>query len=265
MKTFIAILGVLAFFFSGVHAYAQKDTTNASPYQPGERLSYLIHYGFINGGNAVLYMEEDTLFGKDVHHIVISGWTTGLADALFKIRDTYESYVDPETDLPVKAIRDIREGRYKRYNEVTFDRESRSDSTILHSQRSGMLVVDKYIHDILSAFYYFRKYQLPPQFEKGEIIEIMTYFTDELYPIRLRYMGKETVKTKVGKVACYKFNPVTEVGRLFKTEDDMTIWFSRDDNFLPVKIRFELFIGSVQIDLMAHSGLSHEFTSLRKK
>jgi len=243
---------------------AQEEHVEFSPYQPGERLSYLIHYGLIHGGNAILYMESDTLIGKNVHHLVISGWTTGLADVLFKVRDKYESYIDPETNLPLKAIRNISEGRYKRYNEVTFDRETRSDSTILFSQASGMLTVEKNIHDILSAFYYFRKYYLPGELKKGEIIEISTYFTDELFPLKIRYVGKETIRTKIGKVECFKFNPVTEVGRLFKTEEDMSIWFSRDDNFLPVKIRFELFVGSIQIDLIAYTGLRHEFKSLQK-
>ena len=60
----------------------------------------------------------------------------------------------------------------------------------------------------------------------------MTWFTDELYPIRLRYMGMEEVKTRSGKIKCYKFNPVTEVGRLFKTKEDVSFWFSADKNFL---------------------------------
>jgi len=243
---------------------AQEEHVEFSPYQPGERLHYLIHYGFIHAGKAILYMKNDTLSGRNVNHLVISGWTTGLADVLFKVKDRYESYIDPETDLPLKAIRDISEGRYKRYNEVTFDRKTRSDSTILYSQASGMFVVEKNIHDILSAFYYFRKYYLPGELKKGEIIEISTYFTDELFPLQIRYVGKETIKTKIGKVECFKFNPVTEVGRLFETEEDMSVWFSQDDNFLPVKIRFELFVGSVQVDLIAYTGLRHEFKSLQK-
>ena len=55
------------------------------------------------------------------------------------------------------------------------------------------------------------------------MITIMTWFTDELYPIRLKYLGMEEVKTRIGKIKCHKFNPVTETGRLFKTEDDMSI------------------------------------------
>ncbi len=264
MKQYNNIVFVIILFLIFFPIRAQEKDVVVSPYQPGERLSYLIHYGFINAGTAILYMENDTLFGNNVNHLVISGWTTGLADVLFKVRDTYESFIDPETDLPLKAIRDISEGRYKRYNEVTFDRETRPDSTILFSQASGTLVVEKNIHDILSAFYYFRKYYLPDELEKGELIELSTYFTDELFPLQIRYAGKETVKTKVGKVKCYKFNPVTEVGRLFETEEDMSVWFSRDGNFIPVKIRFDIFVGSVQVDLIAYTGLRHEFSSLLK-
>ncbi len=37
--------------------------------------------------------------------------TTGMADALFRVRDIYEVYINPETELPVKSIRNISEGQ----------------------------------------------------------------------------------------------------------------------------------------------------------
>jgi hypothetical protein len=95
-----------------------------------------------------------------------------------------------------------------------------------------------------------------PVLEKGELITIMTWFTDELYPIRLRFAGMDEVRTKVGKIKCYKFNPVTESGRLFKDENGATFWFSADENYLPVKVRFDIFVGSFTCDLSAYEGLS---------
>ena len=94
-----------------------------------------------------------------------------------------------------------------------------------------------------------------PDLKKGEMITIITWFTDELYPIRLRFVGIEDVKTKGGKLSCYKFNPVTEKGRLFKDEDGATFWFSADKNFLPVKVRFDIFVGSFTVDLVSSDGL----------
>jgi hypothetical protein len=134
----------------------------------------------------------------------------------------------------------------------------REDSTVVNSQKSGIAVVPKEIYDILSGFYLLRKKYVSGPLQKGDTIFIKTYFTDEVFDLNIRYMGKEKVKTSFGKIKCLKFNPVTEVGRAFKTEDDMTIWFTDEPNFLPVKIRLELRIGSVRVELVDFSGLKHE-------
>ena len=62
----------------------------------------------------------------------------------------------------------------------------------------------------------------------------------------------------------YKFNPATEVGRLFKTKEDITIWFSADKNFIPVKIRFNIFVGAVMVDLVNYEGLVYPI-DIKKK
>jgi len=87
------------------------------------------------------------------------------------------------------------------------------------------------------------------------MITIVTWFTDELYPINMKYLGSEEVRTRAGKIKCYKFNPVTEVGRLFKTEEDVSFWFSADKNFLPVKIRFDIFVGGFICEMVNSEGL----------
>jgi len=256
----VALLLVLVFLSFKKYENEQSD----SPYKPGENLTYLIHYGFINGGKAFLNINNDSILDKKAYHVKIQAKTTGVADALYKVRDTYESYINPSTDLPFKAIRNISEGRYKRYNEVLFDHESRTDSSLVYSQTSGLQVVPKNIHDILSGFYYMRKYYITGDINKGDTIHIKTYFTDELFPLSIRYKGIETIRTKLGKIECYRFDPVTEIGRLFKTEDDMSIWFSKDKNFIPVRIRFDIYVGSIKVDLIEYKGIKHDFESLIK-
>jgi hypothetical protein len=235
-------------------------------YRPGEKLTYNIQYGFMTSGVGSLVLKTDTLNGREVWHSKLAARTTGLADALFKVIDIYEVYMDPETELPVRSIRNIHEGRYKRYNVVTFDHHTRNDSAILFSDRTGTHIAPGGIHDIVSCFYWFRNRILPEKtnLKKGEIIEIQTWFTDQLYPIRLRYVGTEEVKIEAGKIKCYKFNPVTEVGRLFKTEEDVSFWFSADKNFLPVKIRFDIFVGAFMVELTHYEGLMYPL-DIRKK
>jgi hypothetical protein len=250
MKRFICITGIVLLI--SLCANGQIYT-----YKPGEKVTYSIQYGFITAGTATLELKTDTFNNREVLHSKIAAKTTGMAEALFKLLDIYESYVDPATELPVKSIRNIREGRYRKYNVVLFDHKTRADSSILTSDLTGVHIAPPRIHDILSCFYYFRNHILPvdTNLKKGEITTIMTWFCDELYPIRLKFIGMEEVKTKVGKIMCLKFNPVTETGRLFKTEEDVSFWFSADKNFLPVKIRFDIFVGAFTCEVTNYEGL----------
>jgi hypothetical protein len=245
---------ITAFLFPGL----VLTTGQTAPYKAGEKISYIVHYGPINGGIASLELRKDTLAGREVLHSYFIAQTTGLADALFRVKDIYECYINPETELPLKSIRNIREGRYRKYNVVMFDHNARPDSAVLTSDLTGVHITQKGIHDILSCFYYFRKHFLASgyPFKIGEKITIATWFTDEFYPIILIYAGMDEVRTRAGKIKCYKFNPVTEVGRLFKTNEDVSFWFSDDNNYLPVKIRFDIFVGAFTVDLNAYEGLA---------
>ena len=229
----------------------------AVSYKVGEKITYTVQYGVITAGTASLELISETLNGNEVWHSKFLAKTTGIADAFFKVFDIYESFIDPVTELPVMSIRNIREGRYRKYNEVLFDHKTRADSAILTSDLTGIHITPQGIHDILSCFYYFRNHILPvdSNLKKGELITITTWFTDQLYPIRLRYIGTDEIRTKAGKIKCYKFNPVSEIGRLFKTEEDVSFWFSTDKNFLPVKIRFDIFVGAFTVEILSYEGL----------
>lgn len=235
--------------------------TNHRAFQDGEHLTYSVAFSIFSAGIANLTVNDTILDNQKLLHLDMKGATTGLADIIYKVRDRYESFIDSETDMPVKAVRDIREGGYKYYNEVLFNRDS---STVL-SQRSGVKPVPENTLDILSAFYYARNHYFNDSLKMGEVISFMTYFSDEQFPFRMKYEGVEIVKTKIGKVECYKFAPITEIGRSFESNDDMNLWISKDDNRIPVKIKFELVVGSFTCVLQNYSGLKYPFTSLKKK
>ena len=260
MKRILYIICIIILDYSSCKSQAVS-------YKVGEKVNYVIQYGIITGGIASLELKSELLNGNEVWHSVLLAKTTGVADAFFKVLDIYESYLDPETELPVKSVRNIREGRYRKYNEVLFDHKTRADSAILTSDLTGIHIAPKGIHDILSCFYFFRNHILPvdSNLVKGQLVTITTWFTDELYPIRLRYICTEEIKTKAGKIKCYKFNPVTETGRLFKTEEDVSFWFSADKNFLPVKIRFDIFVGAFTVEMLNYEGLVYPLEIKKRK
>ena len=86
----------------------------------------------------------------------------------------------------------------------------------------------------------------------GDSVVIKTYFTDMLWDLNIRYGGEETITTKYGKIDCIEFKPETIIGRYFRHNDDMSVWFTRDASSIPVKIKLNLIIGSLYGDLVGY-------------
>jgi hypothetical protein len=232
----------------------KKDELPNTSYKSGEQLKYLVHFGFIDGGVAGLTMEELEVGGKKIHHAKATGKSVGVAEKLFKVRDVYETFIDAETGLPVKAIRDISEDTYKYYDEVLFNRK---DNFVV-TKRKGKVKVPEKTLDILSSFYYARR-ALFNNLKQGDVLTLDTYFDDGIFTLQIRYKGTETIKTKFGKVNCLKFSPVVEPGRIFDSSDDVTIWISNDKNYLPLRIQFDLMVGSLKCDLIEYQNIRNNF------
>lgn len=257
MKRIALILMALTSSLTAITAQkvvtASRNTGHRA-YQDGESLTYTVRYGFITGGEGNFTVRDTVINGINTNHIVVAGRTTGIADVFFSVRDSYESYVDPLTQLPVKAIRNISEGRYKRYEEVSYNRDDNS----LYSSRKGQQDdMPENILDMVSAFYHARNNTFDDNLTKGDTIFYQTYFAGEVYPLRIMYLGQEKVSTKFGKILCYKFVPITEKGRTFKNEDDMKVWISCDGNHVPVRIQFDLVVGSFVCELTKHKGMRY--------
>lgn len=259
MKTIIFSIVVL--LVSGLNLQGQEPQTQPLPdtlsnfaYNTGEFLKYKVSYGFINGGTALLSITEKKYQGKTVHYAKAYAKTTGLVDNLFKVRDIYESYMDPVNGLSMKSIRNVKEGGYTDYNEVIFDQKGNKVTTT----KSGVKKVPKSMRDIIAAFYYLRRVDFS-KMKNDQTILINTFFENDLYPMVLKYKGKENIKTKLGTIRCIKLVPIVITGGVFDdAEKDLTIWISDDKNHIPVKIEVDFLVGSFKIDLIAHTGLRNK-------
>ncbi len=78
----------------------------------------------------------------------------------------------------------------------------------------------------------------------------------------IRYLGKETLKTKYGKFETIKFKPLLVKGTLFEGGEKMTVWVSDDRNKIPVRIESPIVVGTVKVDMMGYKNLRYPLTSL---
>jgi len=218
------------------------DSPDVSDYE-NEAMHYRINYGIFHIGEAEILFSDSTNCGDYI--IKAEARSTGLITLVKRLNYIYESCMNTRTGLPLRFKMDLTDNRNYYFNEMVFDRNSRDDSTIVRSHLSGSHVVSKDIHDILTGFYHFRQNYISEVIKDGKDVIIETYFSDEVWNLHIRYAGKESLNTRFGKVNCLKFKPVTIIGDFFKNDDDMTVWFTDDENHIPVRIKLNLTIGAI--------------------
>lgn len=230
-------------------------------YKAGEWFKFRIHYGIFNASYATLELKDAYLNGKWMYHAVGYGETTGLASWFFKVEDTYESYFDKFDNKPYKFIRKIDEGGYTKDMEINFDYEKDKAEVLDHkNDKTTYIDFTKDVQDLISGFYYLRNNVDRDHLKVDDYIEIdMLYDDDEVFKFKLKFLGKEELKTKFGKVECLKFRPYVQSGRVFKEKESLTLWVSNDDNKIPLRIQADLRVGSLKADLDAYKGLKNQF------
>jgi hypothetical protein len=211
---------------------------------------------YIGAGDAVFTTTLERFNGKTVYHAVGVGKTYSFFDNFFKVRDRYESYIDTGSLLPLKFIRDIDEGGYKKYNNVSFNQEANSAVST-----NGVFKISDCMQDVVSAVYYARNINFD-KYKPGDKIPFDMFLDDEVYHLYIRYIGKEKIKTRYGKFHAIRFKPLLIKGTIFEGGEKMNAWVSDDPNHLLLRVESPITVGSVKVDMMGYRNLRYPLTSL---
>jgi hypothetical protein len=250
------LLLFLAVLISGIEFPVAGQVLRAhknNSFEPGEVLEYRVHYGLIDAGEAKLEVgrELKQMGNRRCYQVIGTGRSVGAFDWFFKVRDHYESYIDTDAFLPWLFIRRIEEGGYKKKQNVSFNHFKKTAT----SEKKTIQTPD-HVQDLLSAFYYARTIDFNSA-SVGDTFLINTYLDDETFPLVIKYVGKETIKTKLGSFRCIVFKPYLLEGRVFKEKEGMTVWVSDDQNRIPVRAQAEVMVGSIKMDLKKYKGVAH--------
>ncbi len=233
-----------------------------SAFKAGERIDYTVFYSviglYVNAGNASFTTNKINYNNQEAFHVVGKGATNTKYDWIFKVRDRYESIFDADNLKPLKFIRDVQEGDYKRQDEVIFDHKK-----LTATSKKGTFRIPTQVQDVISSLYYARNIDYS-KYKKGDKIPFNMFLDDEVHSMYIRFMGKETVKTKYGKFEAIKLKPLLIKGNVFDGGEKMTIWVTDDPNHIPVRIESKLSVGSIKVDLARYENLKHPMTALVK-
>ncbi|WP_297042864.1 DUF3108 domain-containing protein [Thermoflavifilum sp.] len=244
---------------ASAQGFCNIDNTS---FMSGEKITYEVFYTlagiYVGAGEVNFTVSLDKLKGRPVYHVVGDGKTYRSYDWFYKVRDRYESYIDTATLLPLKFIRNIHEGGYRKYELVNFDQQAHTATSL-----KGVHEVPACIQDVLSAVYFARNLNYN-QYHPGDKIYFDMFLDDKVYNIYIRYLGKEKVQTRFGEFNAIKIKPLLIEGTIFKGGEGMVVWVSDDPNHIPVRIESPIIVGSIKADMIEYSGIRYPFSSLIK-
>jgi len=235
-------------------------------FQGGEEIVYKLYY---NWNFVWLSAGEVTFKVNDMggqYHIEVTGRTYKSYEWFFKVRDYYDTYIDKNSLLPKTSIRNVHEGKYRLYDEVTFDQENKK-ATSLRGKTKDVARMKEYnveecMHDVLSIIYYSRNIDFE-NYSAGQKFPVKIFMDKEVWPLNVKYKGKQErkkIKGK-GKFDTIKFSPQIISGRVFKENEEMMVYVTDDKNRIPLLIESPVSVGSVKAVLKSYKGLKYDMTA----
>ena len=228
---------LLILFLFPIYVFSQNNL----PYVVGEYSSFNLTFEGINVGSAELEILSNKVISDiNTFHIVGKGRTAPFFDWFFKVRDVYETFLDTSTVLPLKFIRDINEGGYKKKQAYNFNH----NDTVVYV-KDTIYSIPAHTQDMLSALFFARTFS-KDSLEINNSFFVPIFMDEENYLLEITYIGIDKVKTEFGVVNCLVFKPMMQEGRVFQDGEKMKIWISDDDNHLLIKVETEIWAGTIK-------------------
>ncbi|GAB4160827.1 MAG: DUF3108 domain-containing protein [Winogradskyella sp.] len=185
-------------------------------------------------------------------------------DNFFKIRDLYESYVNPKTLTPYLYKRDISEGSYYKFMQYKYNHKTKLVQSLKRKKRKDGKTWDENKNikigtstkDIVSTLYYIRNLDIHKA-KPGDQEEFTVLFDNKETIISLKYIGKETISTNIGSKECYKLAISIKGSDILKGNNANLIWLTADENKIPVYAKFKIAIGNGELKIQSATGLKH--------
>lgn len=233
-----------------------------SQIKPNERLVYAASY---NMSGLMTHLAQVTMETEMMEtskntflHLSCQAATFSKWDSFFKIRDLYESYVNPTTLKPSLYKRSIKEGGYSKTEKYLFKSDGKTiistSKTNNKPETTKIFTVGTSTQDIVSIIYKLRTIDFQ-NYKNGQSKSFVIVFDEKEVPVLVKFMGIETVSVgNLGTKNCYKISISAKTNAL-KGKDKNLIWLTADTKKIPALIKFSIPVGTGQLTLSNATGI----------
>jgi len=248
MKKFVGLLTILGWV-------AYSITGLAQPFSPGEKLTFVLRWGIIHAGTAVLeILPVEIMNGEPVYHFVLTAHTNSFVDIFYKVRDRIEGYATVDMTHSVLYKARQQEGDYEHDIVVTFNWQKQEAQYTNFGKKREPITIQPGTFDPLSILYAVRHMEITG----GARLEGM--ITDGKRDVsgEVKVLKQETVTVPAGRYDTYQLEPdIKDIGGVFKKSKNAKIylWLTADERHMPVKLKSKVVVGSFTGELVSIEGI----------
>ncbi|TDG94595.1 hypothetical protein CCPUN_07700 [Cardinium endosymbiont of Culicoides punctatus] len=253
-----------------IHA-KKNETLNPTSFHKGEGLAYQVYYSFIHAGTVTMDVDEHVhnVHGHNCYKVAVKGTSSnGLGVLGIKIENIWESYLDINLLCPHRFTSHIQENNYTRKEQIDFDYEKQqakieiteSTHNMDHEVSYHPIPSKDQIKDLVSGYYSLRNIDTT-KLKPGDKIHVSVLHDQHVYDdVEIIFLGKRMITTKLGQIMTLVFAPLipTIDGSIFSGERPVEAYISDDANKIPIKLKANLVVGTVDIELSDYKGLKEE-------
>ena len=211
-----------------------------SPNFVGEELHYSAGFRLFPAGNAILSLKSDSLNGELTYLLSTSVKTNSFLDNFYEVRDETLSWLNVEDFSLLKALKEIREGKYHRNHSAHI-----SGDSLLIWNKKYFTITDP-VYDPIAFIYFLRCQKL----SLGDTFHFLSASEKKIREVGVNITGKESINVSAGSFDCLKVEPVSSDGvPLLKNNGELRVWLSNDDIKMPVKIEMKTNVGTMVMKL----------------
>lgn len=228
-------LGTIILFLSIVNQ-------NHYPFEPGEHLVYEVSYFGITAGYITLdYNGERGENGRIIMEFTGKAETSKFFSTFYRVEDIIRLYMDRDTFRPLKVVLDLKEGRKKRTEEITYDFK-KMECIYTKKGKTYITPIPDGTQDSFAALYYYRTFN--PQVSNPVSFDV--YSSKKVWTLEANIINREILKTPVGEFNSFVVKPQTRFDGVLQAKGDVYMWFSDDDKRLPLKFEAKIKLGTLE-------------------
>jgi hypothetical protein len=182
----------------------------------------------------------DTVRGDETWHVVFTVRGRAL---MYSLNDSLSSWIGTRDLVSRRFIQDNEENgrqRFRRY-EIFPER-----GLWVRNDTDTAATVEEPLDD--ASFFYFAR-TIP--LEVGQTYDFHRYFQRDRNPVSIRVLQRQETSVPAGRFRTIVVRPVFQSRGLFAQGGEAYIWFTDDEQRIPVKIRSRLPVGTLEMQMVS--------------